>query len=123
MYWEEITLEPEEIFHLRGTKEITGYKVEGIDGEVGIVANFVMDDENWTIRYIIVDTKKIIPGRKVLLALDWIEEINEAEKKIVVNVSKDRIESAPQYNPEKPVNRLVETELFDHYKKEAYWMT
>ncbi len=121
MYWEEITIEVEEDIHLRSTKEVTGYRIEAIDGEIGAIGNFVIDDLSWTVRYMVVDIKKILPSRKVLLALDWIERIDEVEKKIVVNVTKDRIKSAPQYKPETSINRIIETELFDHYKKEYYW--
>ena len=120
-YWENITLETEDTIHLRSAKEVTGYAVEALDGEVGVIANFIIDDADWTIRYLVVDIKKILPGRKVLLALDWIERFYEEEQKLVVNVTKDLIESAPHYNPETPINRGVETELFDYYKKEYYW--
>ncbi len=120
-YWEKISLNPEEDLRLRSMKEIIGYSVEATDGEIGFIANFIIDDADWTVRYMIVDIKRLLPGRKVLLALDWIEKIDEESKKLIVNVTKDLIESAPHYDPEKPVNRAIETEIFDFYKKEYYW--
>src|SRR3989344_4040741 len=124
-YWEEISLEinsnpdSEDALNLRSTQEVIGYTVEALDGEVGIISNFIVDDLDWTARYMVVDTKKILPGRTVLLALDWIKRIDCVEKKVIVDVTKDTIQSTPQYKPEKPINRLIETELFDHYKKEV----
>lgn len=120
-YWETITLETDDVLRLQSVKEVSGYTIEAIDGEVGSITNFIIDDNDWSVKYMVVDPNKIIPGRKVLLALDWIEQIDEQNKKIIVNVRKDLIESAPEYNPETPVNRTVETELFDYYKKEHTW--
>jgi len=42
--------------HLRSTDAITGYRVEAVDGEIGHVEGFVVDDEGWAIRYIEVAT-------------------------------------------------------------------
>ena len=38
------------------------------DGEIGKVHSFLFDDDNWTIRYLVVDTGRWLPGRKVLIA-------------------------------------------------------
>jgi hypothetical protein len=36
---------------LRSLKDPERYKVSAIDGDIGSVENFLLDDERWTIRY------------------------------------------------------------------------
>src|SRR5712691_6617553 len=47
---------PEDI-HLRSTKEVSGYHIHAIDGSIGHVDDFIVDDENWALRFLVVDTK------------------------------------------------------------------
>jgi hypothetical protein len=47
---------------------ITGLQrcpVEGIDGRVGTVKDFLFDDQSWKIRWMVVDTGYWLPGRRI----------------------------------------------------------
>ena len=50
--------------HLRSTRQVTGYHIHATDGEIGHVEDFIVDDENWTIRFLVVDTTTGFRGRK-----------------------------------------------------------
>ena len=121
-YWEAKAHEVSEKKdpNLRSMQEIKNYEICGTDGPVGYVKDFIIDDLDWSVSYMVVDTRKLIPGRKVLLALRWIREIDAEEKKVVVDVACDAVRSAPEYNPETPLNREIEAGIFDHYEKEYY---
>jgi len=54
--------------HLRSIREVSGYHIHATDGELGHVEDFVIDDETWAIRYLIVDTRNWLPGKKILIA-------------------------------------------------------
>ena len=43
--------------HVRSVEEVTGYHIHAVDGEIGHVENFMVDDADWGIRYFIVDTR------------------------------------------------------------------
>jgi len=53
---------------LRNAKGILNYVLQAKDGEIGRCKDFLFDDEKWTIRYIVADTRNWLPGRKVLVA-------------------------------------------------------
>ena len=53
---------------LRSMKEIKGYVLGAQDGDIGRCHDFLFDDKNWAVRYIVADTKKWLPGRKVLIS-------------------------------------------------------
>jgi hypothetical protein len=66
--------------HLRSTDEVTGYHLVALDGEIGHVDDFIIDDETWAIRYLVVATRNWWPGKKVLISPKWIESVSWEEQ-------------------------------------------
>ena len=62
--------------HLRSTDDVSGHHIQAADGEIGHVDDFIVDDETWAIRYLIVDTRNWWPGKKVLISPKWIERVS-----------------------------------------------
>ncbi len=62
--------------HLRSTDKVTGYKIKATDGEIGDVEDFIINEGNWNIDFMVVDTGNWFPGKKVLIAPKMIKEIN-----------------------------------------------
>jgi hypothetical protein len=87
----------------RGT-DITGFKVQAVDGEIGSVDEATFDIGS---SYIVVDTGPWIFGKKVLLPAGVVDMIDLPNRKLIVNRTKDEIEKAPEFDPER-------------YKEEAY---
>ena len=101
--------------HLRSVREVIDYNINAIDGHIGHVEDFILDDTNWSIRYLIVDTRNWLPGRKVLIAPDWVAAIHWAEHQVDVRMNKSAIENSPPYDPRQPVNLAYEARLYDYY--------
>ena len=99
---------------------MTGYHIEATDGEVGHVEDFIIDDETWEIRYIVVDTRNWLPGKKVLIAPRWIDRVSWNDSKVYVSLSREAIKHAPEYHPD-TLNREYERKLHDHYNRPKYW--
>lgn len=109
--------------HLRSTKEVIGYKTHADDGEIGHIDDLVVNTSEWVIRYIVVDTRNWLPGRKVIIPPDWINSISWAEAAVNVGVSRKDVKSSPEFDSEAPVNREYENELYDYYGRPKYWLT
>ncbi len=107
--------------NLRSAKEVAGYRVHGSDGEIGHVADFVVDDETWTIRYLVVDTSNWWFGKKVLVAPYWANKISWSERAVHMDLTLSAIKSSPEWNPEALVNREYEARLYDYYGRPVYW--
>jgi hypothetical protein len=103
--------------HLRSSDEISGYRIHADDGEFGHVLDLVVDDQNWTVRYLEADTHHWWPGKKVLLAPAWVRSVNWAETAVRVGLTREAIKSAPAYDPSKAIAREYEIRLFKHYGK------
>jgi hypothetical protein len=115
------TEEDEEKSHLRSTREVIDYHIQAIEDEVGHVEDFIVNDENWVIQYIVVDTRNWLPGSKVLVAPRWVEKVSWAEQKVYVDLKREVIKKSPEYDPSKPVNREYEEVLYDYYGRPKYW--
>lgn len=111
----EASEEDPEATRLRSVREVTGYRVSGRDGEPGRVADFVVDDRTWALRFLLVDTSRPPFSRKVLLAVEWIDEVDWVDQKVHVDLPSERIEAAPEYDPREPLSEARETVYYDDY--------
>ncbi|MFO1498811.1 MAG: PRC-barrel domain-containing protein [Verrucomicrobiota bacterium] len=107
--------------HLRSVKELVGYHIQARDGEIGHVADLVVEDATWAIRYLVVDTRNWLPGKKVLVAPPWIENVSWERSMVVADLPRALIEQAPPYDSEALLTRDYEVSLFKHYSREGYW--
>jgi len=85
--------------HLRSAKEVRGYHVQGSDGELGHVDDFIADDSSWRIRYVRLDTSNWGFGKKVLVAPRWVTRISWDDRKVYVGLSRQAIHDSPLWNP------------------------
>jgi sporulation protein YlmC with PRC-barrel domain len=108
--------------HLRSTHDVSGYHIQAADGEIGHVEDFIIDDETWAIRYLVVDTRNWWPGNKVLISPKWIERVSWNESKVFVNLTREKIKHSPEYTEESLPTRDYETKLHRHYDRQGYWV-
>lgn len=111
----------EESANLRSSREVCGYAIEAADGDIGHLEDFILDDEKFVLRYVIVDTQNWLPGRKVLVAVPWVERIDWTGRALHINLTKQQIKDGPGYDPSEPVNRRYEARLYDFYGRPSYW--
>jgi hypothetical protein len=107
--------------HLHSTTDVAGYDIEARDGAIGHVHDFLLDDRTWTIRWLVVDTGNWLPGKHVLVAPEWVEDVAWTERAVRVGLTRAQIESAPEYDRERPVDRDYEQRLIAHYRRPGYW--
>ena len=108
--------------HLRSTHDVSGHHIQAADGEIGHVEDFIIDDETWAIRYLIIDTRNWWPGKKVLVSPQWIERVSWSESKVFVNLSRETIKQSPEYTEESLLTRDYEIGLHGHYNRKGYWI-
>jgi hypothetical protein len=91
--------------NLRSVNEVMGYRIHGSDRKLGQVEDFILDDESWYVRYLIVNTGNWLLGRKVLISHLWIEFVSWMEGSVSVNLTAGQIKNSPVYDPTALVNR------------------
>lgn len=106
--------------HLRSANDTLGYHVQATDDSTGHVEDFLIDDEIWRIRYLVIDTRNWLPGRKVLLAPAWIRDVDWLEEKVHVSLTRDAIRESPLYDPAAHWSAVYAAQLHEHYARPKY---
>jgi len=91
------------------------------DGKIGKVKEFYLDDETWTVRYLIVEIGSLFFKRKVLISTQALLPPDWDNKIFLVNLTIQQIENSPDIDAENPISRQHEMELNKHYSWEDYW--
>jgi hypothetical protein len=115
------TLEPvERDSHLRSISISTGYHVHATDGMIGHIENFLIDDVKWDIRYLIIDTRNLWPGRHVLISPFAVVKTSWSEREIRLNISRETIKTSPKWEPTDLINSEFAGKLHNHYNWPSY---
>ena len=102
---------------LRSVNDTIGYHIAASDGAIGHADDFLIDDEQWRVRYLVVDTRNWWPGRKVIVAPAWIFEVNWKEARVLVNLTRDMIRNSPPYEPTMTWSKDYAAALHEHYER------
>ena len=108
--------------NLRSTSAVIGHHVQASDDEIGHIEDFIIDDQTWAIRYLVVNTRNWLPGKKILVSLQWVERVSWTEAKVYVNLPSEMIRTAPEYDDDSPITREFEESLHQHFLHEGYWV-
>lgn len=106
--------------YLRSANDTLHSHIEAEDGSIGHVADFLFDDDAWRVRYLVIDTRNWLPGRKVIVAPEWIRDVSWERRAVRVDLTRDAIKNSPLYDPEAPWNAAYAAELHDYYGRPRY---
>jgi len=107
--------------HLRSCKEVEGYHIHAADGDLGHVQGFLVEQETWAIRFLIVNTSNWWLGHEVLISPQWIHEVSWEERSVYATLTRAEIQAAPAYDPATTIDREHEIGIYDHYRSAGYW--
>jgi hypothetical protein len=82
--------------HLRSARAVIGYRIRATDGELGHVTDFLIDEQDWAIRYLVVDPQSWWPGPHVLVSPDWTRGVSWTDGTVDVGVTRDAVRGAPE---------------------------
>ena len=108
---------------LRSVREILGYTVQATDGGSGEMTDVILDAEGWTIRYLVVDLLRWIPGRRTLIPTTVVQTVDWALARVTVSLGTSAILTSPEFGPSSRIDRVFETELCQHYSVQGHWET
>ena len=96
---------------LRNLNQLRGFTLLAADGELGKVEDSYFDDQEWTIRYVVVDTSRWLGGRKVLLPPNVVEQPEWEARRFPVDLTKEQVRNSPEVDLEKPVRITINGKL------------
>jgi hypothetical protein len=107
--------------HLRSANAVARYYVHAVDGDIGHVSGFLVEPRTWAIRYLIVNTSNWWLGHEVIVAPEWIDDVDWAECIVTVDLARQAIKDSPAYHSGSPLDREQEMVTHRHYGRDGYW--
>lgn len=101
--------------HLRSCAAVTGSHIQASDGEIGHVKELLVDEETWSIRYLVVETSHWWNGHQVLVSPDWIEHVSWHSQTVSVNLTRKVLQDAPSYDATMALDREQEADIHEYY--------
>lgn len=103
-------------FRLRSSDELlNGYAFRGRQGRLAFIDDLLINDDPWSIQYIVLRTSALASGRLVLLPSTHVERISVQKGELVASLPRFLIEEAPEYDPGMAIRPDYERELRMHY--------
>ena len=103
--------------HLRSTHKVNGYTIHAIDGKIGDVEDFIVDDSSWKLDYLVVDTGHWFPGKKVLISPKLVKGIKWDSSEVNIKVSEADVKNSPEYEPGEAISESYSANLQNYYGK------
>jgi hypothetical protein len=88
--------------HLRSANELAHYSIDAVDGKKGYIYDFIWDTYNWSLRYLVIDTRDWLPGGKhVLISPEKFDSFNWGNQTVSCNIALQQIKACPEYRSDK----------------------
>jgi hypothetical protein len=105
----------------RRASAYNGYTIEAVDGNVGVVSDILFEDNNWKLRWFVIDTGSWLARRKILIHPSALERPDIKLRAFPVTVTKAKIEQSPDIRSDEPVSRQMDQQLSDYYGYSPTW--
>jgi hypothetical protein len=88
--------------HLRSAYEVAHYGIDAEDGKKGYIYDFIWDTDNWSLLYLVIDTRDWLPsGKHVLVSPDQFDNFNWGSQTVTCNINLAQIKACPEYRSDK----------------------
>jgi hypothetical protein len=106
---------------LRSLLALERYTVTATDGDIGKVVDFLLDDERWVIRYLVVDADRFLERRSVLISPISFGSADWTTRRFNVMLTTAKVNKSPGIETDLPVSRQFEKNLHQYYGYPYYW--
>jgi hypothetical protein len=106
---------------LKSLESLHQAPVQARDGEIGTVSRYLLDVDQWAVRYFVVHAGTWWQGREVLISPMSVAEGTLASGRIAVSLTREQVRNSPPYDPSRTLTRQHESDLLAHYGYPMYW--
>ncbi|MHB0859050.1 MAG: PRC-barrel domain-containing protein [Anaerolineae bacterium] len=107
--------------NLRSAREVIGYSIEATDDSSGKVADLVIDDQAWAVRYLVASTGRLLPGKHVLIPREAVDRLSWGQQSVFLNIPRNKLENAPEFDRDSRLDRSIEERVYAHLGHGGYW--
>jgi hypothetical protein len=96
--------------HLHSAVEVIGYPIETVNGKIGHVTGFLVDDRSWAIRELVVEAGHWYSGKEIRIPIEKVDRISFKESKVIVSLTKADIEKTAEHGIVAPMGQANRAE-------------
>jgi hypothetical protein len=79
-------------------KDMVGCSLHAADGSLGHISDFLFDDEDWSVQWMVADPRNWWPGPHVLIPLDRLEGFDALAREMAVDMRREEVRASPPYD-------------------------
>lgn len=80
---------------LRSASKIIGHRLHAVDGEIGRATDFLLDEQGWFLRYMVVETGRWHANRRVLISPMGLRKAEWTSRRLVLDGTREQVRAAP----------------------------
>lgn len=100
---------------LRSFNRVAGFTLQGRDGTIGRLEDFIVNDENWTIMYMIINLGGLLSNKRVIVSPSLVTSIDWDRSEMTVDLKQQTIHDSPPFDP-----AMLTREDFDSEHRRYY---
>ena len=104
---------------LASLTELRSYYVKGTDGEIGRIDDLCFREDEWIVRYVVVDMEDL--DREALLLSAYLGRLHRDTHTVSADIRREQVENTPALDRAQPLTRQDEQELHELYGWPVYW--
>lgn len=101
--------------------DLKGDDVLARDGSIGTLDDVYFDDDDWAVRYMVVETGDWIPGRRMLISPHAVESGISDPGKLRIGATRDELKAAPGADADAPVAEQQRIAQAKGFGPPYYW--
>lgn len=107
---------------LKRIREILDFRLMSADGLIGKIDDFLIQDDSWCVRYLVVNADNPFFGRKILLSAAAIQGYDVPHQTFATPLDYQQISSSPRMGEDQQISRQYEEALVNYYGWPIYWL-
>lgn len=76
--------------------DLVGFRVEAEDGMAGRLADLLVDDEEWSVDYLVMEAAEAGGSHRLLLPLDWVDAFDRPRRSVRVRRTREELDKSPR---------------------------
>ncbi|GGJ88061.1 hypothetical protein GCM10007063_08190 [Lentibacillus kapialis] len=104
------------------TTDFNTYHIEASDGTMGKIQDLYFDDKKWVVRYAVLDARKWLPSRRILLSPAAFRAVDNENERVDVHHDKETVRDSPSIPADATLSKEMEMALTGYYGWSRYWL-
>lgn len=105
--------------HLLSAEALTGYQVEAMDGTVGRLEDYLVEEADWSVRYLLLGARRWLPGRRMAAPAERIQMVSWRHRLVTLRRFREEIRKAPGFLGPGSLSEEYSRALESHYSTQG----